>query len=77
MIIINFKGIEASLENEKWTCKDKQLKILLDLYTYDLLEGYSSGEGAWSKNNKDYKPTEVRKGKGLLKERNNRVTRLR
>ncbi|MBE3128382.1 MAG: hypothetical protein IMZ60_01755 [Actinobacteria bacterium] len=41
MIIINFKGIEASLENEKWTCKDKQLKILLDLYTYDLLEGYS------------------------------------
>jgi|AntAceMinimDraft_16_1070373.scaffolds.fasta_scaffold203579_1 hypothetical protein len=41
MIVINYKGIEASLENEKWTCKDKALKMLLDLYTYDSIEGYS------------------------------------
>ena len=41
MIVINYKGMEASLENEKWTCKDKALKMLLDLYTYDSIEGYS------------------------------------
>ena len=41
MITITYKGIEASLENEKWTCKDKALKMLLDLYTYDDIEGYS------------------------------------
>ena len=41
MIIINYKGIEASLDNGKWKCKDKALKTLLDLYTFDMVEGYS------------------------------------
>jgi len=41
MITIKLKGIEASLENEKWTCKDKPLKALLNLYTYEDIEGYT------------------------------------
>lgn len=41
MITIKLKGIEASLKQGKWTCKDKQLKMILDLFTYDLLEDYS------------------------------------
>jgi len=41
MIKILYKGIEASLKNEKWKTKDKALKKLLYLYTYDLIEGYS------------------------------------
>lgn len=41
MIKIIYKGIEASLENGKWTCKDKPLKALLDTYTYEEIEGYT------------------------------------
>ena len=41
MIKIKYKGIEAILENGKWTCKDEPLKALLNLYTYDDIEGYS------------------------------------
>jgi len=41
MIVINYKGITASLEQGKWTCKDKPLKKLLDLYSYDDIEGYT------------------------------------
>ena len=41
MIKILYKGIEASLKDEKWKSKDRPLKKLLDLYTYDLIEGYS------------------------------------
>ena len=41
MIIINFKGIEARLENEKWTCTSKPLKATLDLYNYESLEYYA------------------------------------
>lgn len=41
MIKIKLKEIKASLEDGKWTCKDKPLKMLLDLYTYDMLEDYS------------------------------------
>lgn len=41
MIKIKYKGIEATLENGKWTCKDEPLKALLNLYTYDDIEGYS------------------------------------
>ena len=41
MIKIIYKGIEASLDDGKWTCKDKPLKALLKTYTYEDIEGYS------------------------------------
>lgn len=41
MIKIIYKGIEASLKDEKWETKDKPLQKLLNLYTYDMIEGYS------------------------------------
>ena len=41
MIKIKYKGIEATLENEKWTCEDKLLKRMLKLYNYDSIEEYS------------------------------------
>ena len=41
MIKILYKGIEASLKDEKWKSKDRPLKKLLDLYTYDMIEEYS------------------------------------
>lgn len=41
MITIDYKGYKATLEQGKWTCEDKPLKMLLDLFNYDLLEEYS------------------------------------
>ena len=41
MIKIKYRGIEATLKNEKWTCKDKPFKKILKLYNYDSIEGYS------------------------------------
>lgn len=41
MITIKIKGTEARLENEEWTCEDKELKAMLDSYNYKSLELYA------------------------------------
>jgi hypothetical protein len=41
MITIDYKGYKATLKNGKWKTKDESLKMLLDMYTYDDIEGYT------------------------------------
>lgn len=41
MIILDIKGIEVKLNNEKWECKDKDIERLLSYYTYRDIEGYT------------------------------------
>ena len=41
MILIDLSGIEIRLENEKWTCKDKDIEEIFSFYDYDFLEFYS------------------------------------
>ena len=41
MITIKIKKTEAGLENEEWTCEDKELKAMLNSYNYESLEFYA------------------------------------
>lgn len=41
MIKIKISGTEIKLENEEWTCEDKELKAMLDSYNYESLEFYA------------------------------------
>ena len=41
MIKMKIMGIEARLENEEWTCENKELKTMLDSYNYESLELYA------------------------------------
>ena len=41
MITIRIEGVKATLENEKWKCKDKIMKSILDTFTYEDLEYYT------------------------------------
>ena len=40
MITIRIEGVKATLENEKWKCKDKIMKSILDTFIYEDLEYY-------------------------------------
>lgn len=42
MITIKIGKTEASLKNGIWTCEEKVLKAMLDLFNWDSLEEYSS-----------------------------------
>jgi hypothetical protein len=41
MITIKLFGVEANLENEKWTCKDKTIKKMLKTFNYESLKYYA------------------------------------
>jgi len=40
MITVEIEGVEATLKNGEWKCKDKIMKELLDAFSYDDI-GYS------------------------------------
>lgn len=40
MITVEIEGVEATLQNGKWKCKDKFMKKMLDDFSYDDI-GYS------------------------------------
>jgi len=41
MITIRIEGVKVTLENEKWKCKDKIMKGILDTFSYEDLEYYA------------------------------------
>jgi len=41
MITVRIEGVEATLKNEKWKCKDKIMKSILDTFSYEDIEYYT------------------------------------
>ena len=41
MITIMIEGVRATLKNEKWECKDKIMKSILETFSYEDIEYYS------------------------------------
>jgi len=41
MITVEIEGVEATLKDGKWKCKDRFMKKLLDDFSYDDIVGYS------------------------------------
>lgn len=41
MITIMIEGVRATLRNEKWKCKDRIMKSILETFSYEDIEYYS------------------------------------
>jgi len=41
MITIRIAEVKATLENEKWKCKDRIMKSILDTFSYEDIEYYT------------------------------------
>jgi len=41
MITVIIMEVKATLENEKWKCKDRIMKSILDTFSYEDIEYYS------------------------------------
>ena len=41
MITIEIEGVKATLENERWECKDEIMKSILNTFSYEDIEYYS------------------------------------
>ena len=41
MVTIMVEGVIAKLRNEKWECKDRVMKSILETFSYEDIEGYS------------------------------------
>lgn len=41
MVTIKVEGVIATLKNEKWECKDRIMKSILETFSYEDIKGYS------------------------------------